>query len=41
MLVFGENIGHKYDFQRGMGWSLVGFGGGGGGGWSKSKEKRF
>ena len=27
MLVFVENIGHKYDF-RGVGWSLVGFGGG-------------
>ena len=39
MLVFVENIGHKYDFQGGVGWSLVGFGGGDG--WSRSKEKRF
>ena len=35
MLVFVENIGHKYDFQGG--WSLAGSGGGG----SRSKEKRF
>ena len=29
MLVFVENIGHKYDFWGGgMGWSLVGVGGG-------------
>ena len=36
MLVFVENIGHKYDFQGGgvvSGW--------GWGGWSRSKEKRF
>ena len=31
MLVFVENIGHKYDFQgSGGGWSLVGSGVGGG-----------
>ena len=31
MLVFVENIGHKYDFQEwGGGWSLAGSGGGGG-----------
>ena len=29
MWVFVENIGHKYDFQGGVGWSLVGSGGGG------------
>ena len=38
MLVFVENIGHKYDFQGGVGWSLVESGGGG---WSRSKEKMF
>ena len=27
MLGFVENIGHKYDFQGGVGWSLVGGGG--------------
>ena len=32
MLVFVENIGHKYDFLGGeVGWSLAGSGGGGGG----------
>ena len=30
MLVYVENIGHKYDFK-----------GGGVGGWSRSKEKSF
>ena len=39
MLVFVENIGHKYDFRGGVGWSLVGFGGWGG--LSRSKEKGF
>ena len=38
MLVFVENIGHKYDFQ-GLGWSLVGFGGGVGG--PDPKKKGF
>ena len=28
MLVLVENIGHKDDFQGGLGWSLVGGGGG-------------
>ena len=28
MLIFVENIGQKYDFQGGMGWSLAGSGGG-------------
>ena len=28
MLGFVENIGHKYDFQGGVGWSVVGVGGG-------------
>ena len=28
MLVFVENIGHKYDFQGGEGWSLAGSGSG-------------
>ena len=30
MLVFVENIGHKYDFLGWVGWFLVGGGGGGG-----------
>ena len=38
MLVFVENIGQKYDFQGGVGWSLAGSWGGG---WSRSKEKGF
>ena len=38
MWVFVENIGHKYDF-KGVGRSLVGFGGWGG--QFRSKEKRF
>ena len=29
MLVFVENIGHKYDFQGGVGWSMAGSGVGG------------
>ena len=37
MLVFVENIGHKYDFQ-GVGWSLAGSWGGGG---PDPKEKSF
>ena len=37
MLVFVENIGHKYDFQGGG----VVSGRVGGGGWSRSKEKHF
>ena len=39
MLVFVENIGHRYDFQGGIGWSLAEAGGGGGG--SRSKENGF
>ena len=38
MLVFVENIGHKYDFWGGgvvSGWVW------GWGGWSRSKEKKF
>ena len=39
MLVFVENIWHKYDFQGGgVGWSLVGSGGRG---WSRPKDKSF
>ena len=38
MLVFVENIGHKYDFQEGGGglWQGLGVGQG----WSRSKEKK-
>ena len=36
MLVFVENIGHKYDF-----WGGDGVVSGRGGGWSRYKEKRF
>ena len=35
MLVFVENIGHKYDFQNGL-WLGLGVAG-----WSRSKEKKF
>ena len=38
MLGFVENIGHKYDFQVGVGWSLIGVGGGGG---PDPKKKSF
>ena len=40
MLVFVENIGHKYDFQGGaVGWSLAGSGSGRGG--PDPKKKPF
>ena len=39
MLGSVENIGHKYDFQGGVGWSLVG---GRGGGWVvQIQRKKF